>query len=102
MKNKIKKYWDKRSKNGLLAGSNTVLADLLEINYISSQIKKKRTILDAGCGNGIFLKRISKKTKYKFVKIKKIHEFSSFFYFLSRIVNAYLTKIEKKNFLIKI
>lgn len=44
MKNKIKKYWDKRSKNRLLAGSNIVLADLLETNYISSQIKKKRTI----------------------------------------------------------
>ena len=41
------------------------MPDLLETKYLSSLIRKNKSILDAGCGNGIFLKRIQKIVKYK-------------------------------------
>ena len=38
---------------------------MLETNYLSGIIKKNTTILDAGCGNGIFFSRLYKKIKYR-------------------------------------
>ena len=65
VKKKIKKFWNNRSHKKNYAGSNTLPGDMLETNYLSSIIKKNSTILDAGCGNGIFLSRLYKKTKYR-------------------------------------
>ena len=65
MKKKIKDYWNKRAKKKLFAGSNTLLPDLLETNFLSTLIKKNKKILDVGCGNGIFLERLRKKIKFK-------------------------------------
>ena len=39
-----------------------------------------------------------KRYKFKKIKLHKLHEFSSTFYFLSRIVNALVTKKENKKF----
>ena len=41
MKKKIGSFWS-RAKNKLLAGSNTVLPDLLETNYLIKLIKKNK------------------------------------------------------------
>ena len=65
VKKKIKKFWNNRSHKKNYAGSNTLSGDMLETNYLSSIIKKNSTILDAGCGNGIFFSRLYKKIKYK-------------------------------------
>lgn len=65
MKKKIRSFWNSRAKNKLLAGSNTVLPDLLETNYLIKLIKKNKSILDVGCGNGIFLERLKKKINFK-------------------------------------
>jgi len=65
MEKKIKTFWENRSQKKLLAGSNNASVDIFETNYISSQISKNKKILDVGCGNGIFLKRLLKIKKYK-------------------------------------
>ena len=39
MKKKIRSFWNSRAKKKLLAGSNTVLPDLLETNYLIKLIK---------------------------------------------------------------
>ena len=65
MKKKIKSFWDNRSGKNLFAGSNNTDIDIFETKYIASQINKGKTILDVGCGNGIFLKRLQKIKKYK-------------------------------------
>lgn len=65
MKKKIKKFWNNRSHKKSYAGSNSLLGDILETNYLSTIIKKNSKILDAGCGNGIFFSRIYKKVKYR-------------------------------------
>ncbi len=65
MKKKIRSFWNSRAKHKLLAGSNTVLPDLLETNYLIKLIKKNKSVLDVGCGNGIFLERLKKKINYK-------------------------------------
>jgi len=65
MKKKIKTYWNTRAKKKQLAGSNTVLPDILETNFLTSLLKKNKRIIDVGCGNGIFLSRLSKKKKFK-------------------------------------
>ena len=41
MKKKIRSFWNSRAKNKLFAGSNTVLPDLLETDYLIKLIKKK-------------------------------------------------------------
>ena len=66
MKKKIKKFWNNRSHKKKFAGSNTLPGDVLETNYLARIIKKNSTILDAGCGNGIFFSRVRKKIKYKY------------------------------------
>ena len=63
MKKKIRSFWNSRAKNKLFAGSNTVLPDLLETDYLIKLIKKNKSVLDVGCGNGIFLERLKKKNK---------------------------------------
>tara|TARA_B100001248_G_scaffold259782_1_gene246501 strand:+ start:657 stop:1418 length:762 start_codon:yes stop_codon:yes gene_type:complete len=65
VKKKIKKFWNNRSHKKNYAGSNTLSGDMLETNYLSGLIKKNSTILDAGCGNGIFFSRLYKKIKYR-------------------------------------
>ena len=65
MRKKIKNFWENRAQKNLLAGSNDVDLDIFETNYIASQINKEQKILDVGCGNGIFFKRLIKIKKYK-------------------------------------
>lgn len=57
-----KNYWDMRASNSSLPGSNDSCLDFYETNFLIKFIKKRdKYILDAGCGNGLFLKNISKK-----------------------------------------
>lgn len=65
MKKKIKSYWNGRADKKLYAGSNSILPDLLETNYLISLLGKNKKILDIGCGNGIFFERLEKKKKFK-------------------------------------
>ena len=65
MKKKIRSYWNSRAKKKSLAGSNTILPDLMETNYLINLVKRDKSILDVGCGNGIFLERLRKEINYK-------------------------------------
>ena len=46
--------------------------------------------------NTYFKDELIKKKKFKNLKFVKIHEFTSTYYFVSRIINAFLKKREKK------
>ena len=59
-------FWVSRSKNKeRLVCTNDKYLDLLEEDQIIKKIKNNRTILEIGCGNGILLKRLKKKVKFK-------------------------------------
>lgn len=61
-----KNYWNLRADSTFSAGSNDKFLDSYETNFLIKFIKKKDNyILDIGCGNGLFLKNISKNKKYK-------------------------------------
>lgn len=63
---KQKKYWNSRADNSFFAGSNDKFLDNYETNFLIKFIKKRdKNILDIGCGNGLFLKNISKNKSYK-------------------------------------
>ena len=51
-------YWNERSSLGYSAGSGDVNLKRLEVDTIKANIDKAKTILDAGCGNGIALYEI--------------------------------------------
>jgi ubiquinone/menaquinone biosynthesis C-methylase UbiE len=68
LKKKIKQknYWNSRADNSFFAGSNDKFLDNYETNFLIKFIKKRdKNILDIGCGNGLFLKNISKNKNYK-------------------------------------
>ena len=65
MKKKIKIFWENRSQKKFFAGSNDADIDIFETNYIASQMNKNKSIFDVGCGNGLLLKRLLVKKKYK-------------------------------------
>jgi SAM-dependent methyltransferase len=67
-KKKIIEYWDSRAvnKNKKLSGSNDELAHKFETNFMNNLIGNKvNNIFDLGCGNGSFLKDLSKTKKFK-------------------------------------
>lgn len=65
-KNKQKDYWNSRADATFFSGSNDKFLDSYETNFLIKFIKKKdKYILDIGCGNGLFLKNISKNKNYK-------------------------------------
>lgn len=90
------------------------------INFLGSRLKKKGKLIlcesSATAQNNINilrkklqLKKINppwhnlffddkkiKNTKFKYVKLVEIHSFMSTFFFITRIVNAYVKKLEKK------
>jgi ubiquinone/menaquinone biosynthesis C-methylase UbiE len=60
-KKKILKYWDSRSKNKVLKCTNDINLEKNEIKYFLSIIKKKKSVLDIGCGDGELLKNLKKR-----------------------------------------
>jgi ubiquinone/menaquinone biosynthesis C-methylase UbiE len=60
-----KKYWNSRANKYFSAGSNDKFLDNYETIFLIKFIKKRdKNILDIGCGNGLFLKNISKNKNY--------------------------------------
>ena len=53
-------FWNDRSKLGVAAGSNDLIAKQIEIKAISSYVRAGMCILDFGCGNGITAIEIAK------------------------------------------
>src|SRR5512143_3533316 len=53
-------FWNDRSKLGVAAGSNDIIAKQIEIKAISSYVRAGMCILDFGCGNGITAIEIAK------------------------------------------
>ena len=67
-KKKIIEYWNSRAvnTNKKLSGSNDELLHKFETKFMSNLIKNKiNSIFDLGCGNGSFLKDLSKFKKFK-------------------------------------
>ena len=62
-KKKILKYWDSRAKKKVLKCTNDINLEKNEIKYFLSIIKKKKNVLDIGCGDGELLRSLKKKNK---------------------------------------
>jgi ubiquinone/menaquinone biosynthesis C-methylase UbiE len=58
--NEALSFWNDRSKLGVAAGSNDIIAKLIEIKAIASYVRTGMRILDFGCGNGITAIEIAK------------------------------------------
>jgi ubiquinone/menaquinone biosynthesis C-methylase UbiE len=56
-------FWNDRSKLGVAAGSNDIIAKQMEIKAIASYVRTGMRILDFGCGNGITAIEIAKHLK---------------------------------------
>ncbi len=61
--NKIIEYWNQRSKNFKFAGAKNPITDELEKNYLIKFVRKKKAILDVGCGAGNLLKSFNHLSK---------------------------------------
>ena len=60
-KKKMLKYWDSRAKNKLLKCTNDINLEKNEIKFFLSIIKKKKSVLDIGCGDGELLRNLKNK-----------------------------------------
>ena len=59
MKNeKILKYWNLRASNKILKCTNDLNLEKNEIDIFLSIIKKNKTVLDIGCGDGELLRKL--------------------------------------------
>lgn len=63
MRKKILNYWNKRSHNKTLKCTNDRNLEKYEINFFTSLIRKNKTVLDIGCGDGELLRFLKKKKK---------------------------------------
>ena len=65
-KKKIHKFWkDRLKKKESLVCSNDEIIDKYEIDEFAKLINNNKTILEIGCGNGIFVRKLLKKRKIK-------------------------------------
>ena len=62
-KKKILNYWNLRADNKILKCTNDINLERNEIIYFLSIIKKRKTVLDIGCGDGELLRNLKKKNK---------------------------------------
>ena len=62
-KKKILNYWNLRADNKILKCTNDINLERNEIIYFLSNIKKRKTVLDIGCGDGELLRNLKKKNK---------------------------------------
>ena len=60
-KKKILNYWNSRASNKILKCTNDINLEKNEIDFFLSIIKKKKNVLDIGCGNGELLINLKKK-----------------------------------------
>ena len=60
-KKKILNYWNSRANNKILKCTNDINLENNEISYFLSIIKKKKNVLDIGCGDGKLLRNLKKK-----------------------------------------
>ena len=61
--NDARSFWNDRSKLGVAAGSNDIIAKQMEIKAIASYVRTGMRILDFGCGNGITAIEIARHLK---------------------------------------
>ena len=64
-KKKILNYWNLRAKKNTLKCTNDKFLEISEIKHIVSIVKKKSRVLDVGCGDGVLLRTLKKKIKYR-------------------------------------
>tara|TARA_B100001029_G_C14982665_1_gene406994 strand:+ start:240 stop:992 length:753 start_codon:yes stop_codon:yes gene_type:complete len=62
---KILNYWNSRANNKMLKCTNDINLEKNEIKYFLSIIKRKKNLLDIGCGDGELLRNLKKKNNCK-------------------------------------
>ncbi len=60
---KIKKYWNSRSKSKLHKCTNDLNLQNKEFEILTRMIKPKKSVLDIGCGDGLLLRKLRKNNK---------------------------------------
>ena len=60
-KKKILDYWNLRAGKKILKNKNDINLESNEIKIFLSIIKKKKNVLDIGCGEGELLRNLKKK-----------------------------------------
>ena len=84
---KIRDYWNNRALLGRKAGTDDLIAKMLEINAILKYVQDGLTVLDAGCGNGVTAIQVAKKYKVSITA----------FDFSEKMIDEAKKRLEKEN-----
>ena len=88
----LESFSDLLNKNGRILCCENSLTALKNINYARKKINLKKIV--APWHNKYIDNAKLIKFKFKKIRLVKLHEFSSSFYFISRILNAFNSKVQ--------